>query len=156
MVPLRILIKNISGICGIKKSHFVSVTYSDSAKHDPDIKMMNSLYIKGTRIRCGNSNLLKSSDVSAAVCVYRYNSPSIHLRHGAGVSTFSINCLPTAVLSILPHSFIIIHSLLVSMDTKAHIYIYVYFLLLLYSLNININFPLSLSIMYNIYIYTRV
>lgn len=63
MVLLRILIKNVQGIYRIKKSHFDSVTYSDSSEHDPNIKMMNSLYIKGTRIRCGNSNLLKSSRV---------------------------------------------------------------------------------------------
>jgi len=56
----------------IKKSHFVSVTYSDSAEHDPNIKMMNSLYIKGTRIRCGNSNLLKSSCTTTAVCCSTY------------------------------------------------------------------------------------
>lgn len=37
------------------------VTYSDPAKHDPNIKMMNSLCIRGTGIRRGNSNLLESS-----------------------------------------------------------------------------------------------
>lgn len=62
MVPLRILIENV---WRIKKSHSVSVTYSDSSEHDPNIKMMNSPCIKRdyyytTTIRCGNSNLLKS------------------------------------------------------------------------------------------------
>lgn len=47
MIPLRILIKNVQWVWKIKKSHFVSVTYSDSTEHDPNIQMMNSLYIKG-------------------------------------------------------------------------------------------------------------
>jgi len=59
---------------------------------------MNSLYIKGTRIRCGNSNLLKSLYTTTAVC---------STFHGIG-SAFSINCLPTAVSSILSHSCIVI------------------------------------------------